>query len=140
MFGGKFKHNVDAKNRFFIPAKMRDELGSSFIVAKSLREKCLKIYSTDAWNHYLEPIRQQNRNLAERALRFLNESMAQVEPDSQGRIVLPQELMDFAEIEKSAIVVGCGDYAEIWSENAYQKQKEEEDLAAMVAELESFGL
>ena len=140
MLGGKFKHNIDAKNRFFIPAKMRDELGASFVVVKSLREKCLKVYSLEGWNAYLEPIRQQNRNLAERAMRFLNESMAQVEPDSQGRIVLPPELLEFAGIEKCAMVVGCGDYAEVWSEELYRKKKEEEDVAAMVAELESFGL
>lgn len=140
MLGGTFRHTVDAKNRFFIPAKMRDELGTSFVVVKSLREQCLKAYSIEGWNAYLEPIRQQNRNLAERALRFLNESMAQVEPDSQGRIVLPQELLDFAGIEKCAVVLGCGDYAEIWSETVYKAKKEKEDLAAMVAELESFGL
>ncbi|MBO4308511.1 MAG: division/cell wall cluster transcriptional repressor MraZ [Clostridia bacterium] len=137
---GEFKHNVDAKNRFFIPAKMRDELGASFVVVKSLRENCLKMYSMEGWEAYLAPIREQNRKLAERALRFLNGSMAQAEPDSQGRIVLPQELLSYAGIEKCAVVVGCGDYAEIWSESAYNKMKQDEDLAAMVAELESFGL
>ncbi len=140
MLCGEFKHNVDAKNRFFIPAKMRDELGASFVVVKSLRENCLKMYSMDGWEAYLAPIREQNRKLAERAMRFLNASMAQAEPDSQGRIVLPQDLLTYAGIEKCAVVVGCGDYAEIWSDAAYQKLKEEEDVSAMVAELESFGL
>lgn len=140
MLGGTFQHSVDAKNRFFIPAKMRDDLGASFVVVKSLRETCLKVYSLEGWNAYLEPIRHQNRNLSERAMRFLNESMAQVEPDSQGRIVLPQDLMDFAGIGKCALIIGCGDYAEIWNETDYQKRKEEQDFAAMVKELESFGL
>ena len=140
MLGGTFQHNVDAKNRFFVPAKMRDELGSAFIVAKSFRDHCLKVYSQEGWNAYLEPIRQQNRNLSERAMRFLNESMTQVEPDAQGRIVLPQALVDFAGIKKSALIIGCGDYAEIWNEETYRKQAESVDLAAMIAELESFGL
>lgn len=140
MLGGTFQHRVDSKNRFFIPAKIREELGTSFVVVKSLREKCLKIYSLAGWNAYLEPIRQQNRNLSERAMRFLNESMAQVEPDSQGRIVLPQDLMDFAGIAGCALVIGCGDYAEIWNEENYRKLKEKEEFAEMVKELESFGL
>ncbi len=140
MLCGEFKHNIDAKKRFFIPAKMRDELGTSFVVVKSLREKCLKMYSLQGWESYLAPIREQNRNLAERALRFLNSSMMQAEPDSQGRIVLAQDLLSYAGIEKSAVVVGCGDYAEIWSEDSYSKLKEDEDVSEMVEELESFGL
>ena len=140
MLGGTFQHNVDAKNRFFVPAKMRDDLGPTFIVAKSFRDPCLKVYSLAGWDAYLELIRHQNRNLSERAMRFLNESMTQAEPDAQGRIVLPQALIDYAGIEKSALIIGCGDYAEIWNETDYQKRKEEQDFAAMVKELESFGL
>ena len=38
------------------------------------------------------------------------------------------------------VINGCGDYAEIWSDEAYRAKKAQEDIAAMVAELESFGL
>lgn len=140
VLGGTFQHNVDAKNRFFVPAKMRDDLGQTFIVAKSFRDPCLKVYSLSGWDNYLELIRHQNRNLSERAMRFLNESMTQAEPDAQGRIVLPQALIDFAGIKKSALIIGCGDYAEIWNEETYRKASESIDLAAMIAELEALGL
>ena len=140
VLGGEFKHNLDAKNRIFIPAKMRDELGESFVVAKGLRQKCLVAYSLAEWDKYMAPILAQNGNLRERTLRFLNATSAEVTPDSQGRIVLPKHLIDHADIEKSLVIVGCYDHAEIWSEAGYEKLRSEEDVAAMIAELESFGL
>ncbi len=140
MFGGEYRHNIDTKNRIFIPAKLREDLGESFVVAKDMRTDCLKMYSLAGWEAYLEPILKQNRTLKEKVLRFLSSSMVQVSPDSQGRITLPKELVEHAGIEGSAVVVGCFDYAEIWAEAAYDRMKSEEDVSAMLAELESLGL
>ena len=140
MLGGEYKHTLDPKNRIFIPAKLREELGYSFIVAKDIREKCLKVYSLSGWEKYMAPLREQNRKLSEKIMRFLHSSLIQAVPDSQGRIVLPQELIRYAEIEKNVTIVGCCDYAEIWSEAAYEKLKSEEDITDMLAELESLGL
>lgn len=140
MLGGEYRHGLDAKNRIFIPAKLREELGVTFVVAKDIRESCLKIYSLSGWENYIAPLKQQRRNLSEKIMRFLHASLAQVTPDSQGRIVLPQELVEYAEIDKNVIVVGCGDYAEIWAEGAYDHLKDEVDREAMIAELEELGL
>lgn len=140
MFGGEYRHSIDAKNRIFIPAKLREDLGETFVVAKDVRTKCIKVYSQEGWEAYLEPILKQNRNLMERALRFLSPSMAQVSPDSQGRITLPKELVEHAEIEGTAVVVGCFHYAEIWSEAGYAQIKAQEDVSQLLVELESLGL
>ncbi len=140
MFGGEYRHNIDTKNRLFIPAKLREDLGETFVVAKDMRTVCLKVYSLAGWEAYLEPILKQNRTLKEKVLRFLSSSMVQVSPDSQGRITLPKELVEYAGIDGSAVVVGCFDYAEIWAEDAYDRMKSEEDVSAMLAELESLGL
>ena len=140
MFGGEFRHNMDSKNRIFIPAKLRDELGETFVVAKDIREACLKVYSQAGWEAYIAPLREQNRRLSEKILRFLHSSLVQVTPDSQGRIVLPQELVLHAKIERGVVIVGCCDYAEIWSEDIYDQMKESEDISDMLAELESLGL
>jgi len=140
MLGGEYRHGLDAKNRIFIPAKLREELGTTFVVAKDIRESCLKIYSLGGWETYIAPLKQQRRNLSEKIMRFLHSSLTQVTPDSQGRIVLPQELIEYAEIDKNVIVVGCGDYAEIWAENTYDHLKDEVDRDALIAELEELGL
>lgn len=140
MLGGEYRHNLDPKNRIFIPAKLREELGATFVVAKDIREKCLKVYSQEGWEQYITPLREQKRKLSEKILRFLHASLAQVTPDSQGRIVLPPELVQHAEIEKNVVIVGCCDYAEIWAEASYEQLKADEDLSEMLAELEELGL
>ena len=140
MLGGEYRHALDQKNRIFTPAKLREELGSSFVVSKALRDKCLKVYSNQGWEAYLEPISAQNRKLQDVVKRLLNATSLQASPDAQGRIVLTQELVDYAEIKKNAVVVGCGDYAEIWSEENYEKMKSETDMAEILRQLEALGL
>lgn len=140
MLGGEYRHGMDAKNRVFIPAKLREELGQTFIVAKDLREKCLKVYSQAEWDRYLAPIKNQERRLAERVLRFLSASMTQVTPDSQGRILLPKDLAQYAEIEHDVVVVGCYDYAEIWAEDKYESLMATQDDEELRALLEANGL
>ena len=66
--------------------------------------------------------------------------MAQATPDSQGRVVLPVELVEHAQIEKETVIVGCGDYAEIWAESVYDRIKSEIDIAELIDELEELGL
>lgn len=140
MLGGEYRHAKDAKNRIFIPAKLRDELGETFVVAKDIREKCLKVYSLSGWEAYIAPLKEQNRKLSEKIMRFLHSSLVQVSPDSQGRIVLAQELIDYADLEKNAVIVGCGDWAEIWAEASYDLIKSEVDREALISELEELGL
>ncbi|MBE6549485.1 MAG: division/cell wall cluster transcriptional repressor MraZ [Ruminococcaceae bacterium] len=140
MLSGEFKHNIDTKNRLFIPAKHREELGETFMVAKSVRENCLKVYSLEEWERYIEPIVKMERKNSEAILRALHRNASQVSPDAQGRIILPPALVSYAEIEKGAVVVGCGKYAEIWSEEAYEAMVGDEDMADMKDLLESYGL
>ena len=140
MFGGEYRHTLDAKNRIFIPAKMREDLGATFVVVKDIRAKCLKLYSLAGWTEYLEPIRKLERKLRERTMRVLNASMVQVSPDLQGRITLVKDHVDYAEIDKCAVVVGCFDYAEIWAEEAYDRMKASENTTELLAELEALGL
>lgn len=92
------------------------------------------------WEEYISPIRKMERKDSERILRALHKDAAQVSPDSQGRIVLPPTLVQYAGIVKGAVIVGCGAYGEIWAEEAYEAMLEEENLEGMKELLESYGL
>ena len=140
MLSGEFKHTLDPKKRLFIPAKHREELGESFMVARSIRDNCLKVYSMEEWDKYIEPILKMDRKDSEVILRTLHRNAAQVSPDAQGRIVLPVSLIEHAKIVKGAVVVGCGTYAEIWAEEEYELTLEGENLDDIKSVLESFGL
>ena len=140
MLSGEFNHTLDAKNRIFIPAKQREELGESCMVVRSIRGNCIKVYSMSEWENFLAPIKQLPRKTAEDTFRFLHRNAAQVSPDSQGRILLPQGLVDHAQILRDAVVVGCGDYSEIWSKENYERTLEAEDQDAIREALEAAGL
>ena len=140
MLTGEYRHSLDPKKRLFIPAKQREELGTSFMIVRDLRGPRLKVYSAEAWEAFLAPIRQQERKLAEATLRFLHRDAVLAEPDSQGRVVLTPALVAYAGITKEAVVVGCGDYAEIWSDTLYATMFADEDLDILRDIMESFGL
>ncbi len=140
MLGGEYRHNLDPKNRIFIPAKLRDELGTTFVVAKDLREKCLKVYSLEEWQKYLKPIEALDRRLQEQVFRTLHASVIEATPDSQGRIVLQKELIQHAQLDREIVIVGCYRYAEIWSEELYSAMKQNVDLTKLIDELEALGL
>ena len=74
-----------------------------------------------------------------KAMRPLFANAARCEPDSQGRIVIPQKLRQYAGLDKEAVIIGVHDRAEIWSAEAWNAQEEEEmtpeKMAACMAEL-----
>lgn len=140
MFSGEFKHSIDAKKRLFIPAKHREELGEEFMIVRSMREKCLQVYSMEEWQRYIEPIMKMDRKNSEKILRTLHRNAVNVTPDAQGRVILSDSLIQHAEIKKDAVVVGCGTYAEIWAGEVYEQTLENEDLDDIRDVLESFGL
>ena len=129
MLQGQYKHTVDSKNRMFVPAKFREELGETFVIAKSASEKCIRMMTSFEWEKYLSPFKELHPFEAERWLVRFNKTACQVSPDSQGRIVLTPDLMKYAGITKNAVIVGGGDFAEIWSEERHEiiNEAEEED-------------
>ena len=54
--------------------------------------------------------------------RFLYSNAIEVQPDSQGRVLLPQDMVEYAGIIKNVITVGCGKYVEIWAEERWNEK------------------
>lgn len=109
---GIYEHSLDAKGRLFIPAKIREELGDTFYVTLS-SETCLAAYSQQKWQKMKEKVNGMN-TIAQKRARPLFAHAAKCELDGQGRILLPQNLRDFAGLTKDVTVVGCGETAEFW--------------------------
>ncbi len=128
MLTGTFRHTVDGKNRFFIPAKHREQLGESFMIVRGI-DPCLTIYSMNEWEKFNEKLEALPRAKASAIARFIYADATDVQPDSQGRIILPPTLLAYAGIEKNAVVIGCGKYSEIWAEDKYDAYRENENAA-----------
>ena len=140
MLTGEYRHAIDPKKRLFIPAKHREVLGTSFIIVRDIRESCLKVYSEENWQAFIAPIKQMKRADSEKILRFLYRDAVTAEPDSQGRVVLNTTLIEHAKSIKDAVLVGCGDYSDIWSAEEYERIVGDEDADALREALEAMGL
>ena len=138
-FKGMSEHIVDDKGRIFIPSKMRDILGSRFTLSKSF-DKCIEIHSDLGWECKIMDIARKKGTSVANLQRFMGVYSEDVTIDKQGRIVIPAALVEYAGISKSAVVVGCGKYAEIWSEENYNAMVAEENIADIKDLLESYGL
>ena len=110
---GQFSHSIDAKGRLFIPASLRKELGQTFHVTVG-QDHCLSVYSDESWAAFMAKLKELSYNEVKK-LRALFAYAADCEPDSQGRILIPAKLREYAGLTKEVVVVGSFDRAEIWS-------------------------
>ena len=134
---GTYEHAIDAKGRLFIPAKLREELGVSFYLAMGV-DACLAIYPQATWDRFTETFASLPMSQS-KAMRPLFANASKCELDSQGRIVVPQKLRQYAALDKDVVIIGVNDRAEIWSAESWHAQEEEEmtpeKMAACMAEL-----
>lgn len=135
---GKYRHTIDAKGRLFLPAKLREELGVSFHLAVGIGD-CLAIYPQSTWARFIEKISALPMSQS-KAMRTFFANAIKCEVDAQGRIVVPPELRNYANLDKDVVIVGVNDRAEIWSARAWDSQEEAMTPEKMMALMESLGL
>ena len=138
MFLGEYAHALDSKNRMFVPAKYREELGETFIITKSV-DKCLTAYTMEEWQKLKAKLDAMPAAKSRRIKRFIFANAEDVQCDSQGRVLFSAQLRAYAGIEKNAVIIGVGSYLEIWAEEEWAKARaadEAEDIAKMMEELD----
>ena len=137
MLIGEFTHNLDAQGRMNFPSKLRETLGESFIVSKGL-DTCLFVYSLDEWNILSEKIKTLPMSKARNVQRFLFSGATQIEPDKQGRILIPNNLREYAGLTKETMVIGASNRAEIWNKDNWDNmcnQLDSESIGEVMDEL-----
>ena len=135
---GEYQHSLDNKGRLFIPAKLRDELGDVFFITLSM-DRCLSAYSSEAWQNFSDKVSAMPY-VKQRKMRPLFAHAARCELDAQGRVLIPQNLRDYAGFSKNVTVVGCNNHAELWDSGKWAEQHAiemtPENIAAVMEELE----
>ena len=135
---GAYDHTLDAKGRLSIPARLREDLGDVFYVTLSM-DKCLSAYSAESWQVFSDKINAMPY-FKQRKMRPLFAYAAKCELDAQGRILIPQNLRDFAGLRKDVTVVGCNNHAEFWDSETWKAidtiETTPENIAAAMEELE----
>lgn len=138
-YSGEHHHSLDAKNRLFIPAKLREGLGESFYITRKA-DKCLVIYSEEEWTRLAEKLHALPDSKVGSLKRFLFSKAINAVPDSNGRVILPPPLLEYAGIQKNVVIVGSMDQVQIWAEEIWAVEEENLDPAAMAAMMEEVGL
>lgn len=121
MLIGTYQHNIDLKGRVIIPAKFREELGDVFYATKGLDVANITIYSQKDWDALWEKINSFPASKTAVLQRVLFTPAATLEPDKQGRVLLPQNLRDYAGLDKDVVVNGVGSKVEIWDKDKWDE-------------------
>lgn len=120
MFFGEFRHNLDAKGRLSIPAKMRNQCGESVYVTRG-NDGCLALYTQEGWEHYYQELLAlpQKKKSTRIFIRLVTSRVSECEFDKLGRINIPLILRQEANLKKECVIVGVGDHMEIWDQETW---------------------
>lgn len=141
MFMGEYNHTIDTKGRLIIPSKFREQLGDEFIVTKGL-DGCLFVFPKNEWTIFEEklralPLTQKN---ARKFVRFFVAGAGLCELDKQGRILLPQPLREFAQLDKDVVLSGTINRIEIWSKEKWAENNAYDDMDDIAEQMTDLGL
>lgn len=141
---GEYFNTLDEKGRISFPAKIRGDLpGNSLFVTKAL-DHCLWLFSPEEWEKVRESIEgkaslfKQNSRLVSRVLCA---PAVEVEFDKSGRLLVPPSLREYAGLSKDCVILGLGNYIELWDAAAYKQYMDEnaDSLAKAAEELGAIG-
>ncbi len=127
-FVGEYKHSVDHKGRVIIPAKLRNNIQEGIYLCKGF-ETCLLILTTNEIQKIEKKIEVDSlTNEGKRKFsRAFFSSMSEISFDSQGRILIPNNLKEYGLITNDVVIVGNGFYIEIWDKDIWENNIAELD-------------
>lgn len=140
MLFGAYEYQLDVKNRVRLPAKFQSELGASFLITRG-KQGCLYLLSEEKKNDLESKIK--NIPLGSKlqdSLRSIFSMAYEVEPDAQGRFVLPLKLREHANLQRDVVMIGVGDRAEIWAKDKWNASCDTESFDGAIDALGEFGI
>ena len=141
-FYGTFFHSLDPKNRVFVPAKLRNDLGASFYITRKLTKKALAVYPAAEWEKLEMRLNELPDSEVGDIKMFLFSHSVCAIPDSQGRILLPPDLTEYAGIDRELAIVGVGDHVLIYAADLWHEEEAAQaaNLEAMRKKMREIGL
>ena len=143
MLIGEFTHTLDDKKRITLPTKLRKELGKSVVVSPGI-DSCLFLLTKSEWAKMSDKLssgsmlEQNTRSFS----RYLFGQAMEIDVDTAGRILVPENLRNMAGLNGKVILIGVKNRMEIWSEekwNAYKKSVES-DVDSIAGTLGNLGV
>ncbi len=136
MLIGEYRHAIDGKKRVALPAHFRRLIGRKVVLTRGL-DTCLFLYPLKSWKGIMDKLAKlaQGQAATRSFVRFFLSGATLTEVDSMGRILIPDFLKTFAQLQTKVVITGVNDRIEIWDEGRWQNEtKDLERQADVLAE------
>ena len=139
MLIGEYFHSIDEKGRMNFPVKLRDELGEQFVVTRWL-DDCLVVFSEGEMENIVAKLKSQPMSGTRDIQRYIFANATTVEPDKQGRILIPANLREKAGLKRDIVVIGVMDHAEIWDKERWEAKSGSVDADVIDEKMNELGI
>ncbi|AWG23931.1 division/cell wall cluster transcriptional repressor MraZ [Flavobacterium kingsejongi] len=131
---GAYECKVDSKGRLMVPAPLKkqlmDSLNDGFVLKRSVFQQCLELYPMAEWNLMMQKINKLNRFVKKNNdfIRRFTAGVKVVEIDATGRLLIPKDLVVFAQVDKDVVLSSAVNIIEIWDKDLYEKSISGDDI------------
>ena len=140
---GTYECKADSKGRLMLPAPLKKQLHEGleegFVLKRSVFQPCLELYPMAEWNKMMEKINKLNRFVKKNNdfIRRFTAGVKVVEMDSAGRLLIPKDLVVFADIKNDIVLSSAVNIVEIWDKDKYEKSLDDSviDFADLAEEV-----
>src|SRR5690606_27186426 len=128
---GTYECKADAKGRVLLPAALQKQLtpmlSKGFVLKRAVFQPCLELYPMDEWDVLMQKINKLNRFNRKNNdfVRRFTAGVKIVEPDTNGRLLVPKDLLSFAAIKKEVVLSSAINIVEVWDKENYEKAIDE---------------
>lgn len=140
---GSYECKVDAKGRLMVPSSVKKQMApvlqEGFILKRSIFQPCLELYTLEEWKLLMIKLNKLNKFNKKNNdfIRKFTAGVKTVEVDSNGRLLIPKDLIAYSGIEKEIIFSSVLNIIEIWDKKKYEEavSQENEDFASLAEEI-----
>jgi MraZ protein len=124
---GTYECKADAKGRLLLPVALKKQLassmGSGFVLKRAVFQPCLELYPMEEWEALMQKVNKLNRFKKKNNdfIRRFTAGVKSIELDASGRLLIPKDLVGFANIIKEVVVSSAVNIIEIWDKDLYEK-------------------
>ena len=121
MFLGEYEHSLDDKGRLAIPSRFREDLGEGVVITRGF-DRCLMGFPVARWQVLAEQVSNLplGQGDARNMRRLLFSGASDLALDRQGRVLIPQNLREYAGLAEQVVIAGLNTHFEIWSSERWE--------------------
>ncbi|MQG87941.1 MAG: division/cell wall cluster transcriptional repressor MraZ [SAR202 cluster bacterium] len=131
IFSGEYEHRIDTQGRIAIPARFKTAFTDGIVLGRAY-DACVIAYTPEEWERAASEIAKQPATsaTARRLARLTFAGAFSANLDRIGRVVIPQQLRDYADLIEDVVIIGTGRFIEIWSSAAWAEERQTLDTEA----------